>query len=476
MLFIQFAAALAMYIIAQQRVMHVDGVMYVAPPPPPRPFPAPSPASSPGSGLTPPPPPPPPPPSPIPAMPVSTARRLLQQSSQEQQQQQQQPELPPLSLLPPPPATPPPAPSPPANTTAAGSGRRWACLFEMNPSNTGVCGGITVLWWWSFAMVVPLCLGPIISTATSSSRESTGSYNMGCLVSGPVFIGMLSLIVVYGITGTELDRAAQMADAAGIPGAAARQQVLVCCFVGLLGGILDTGSSMWCTWTGLRSRRALAPLAGLLFPLWVLSWPLRRVWRSVREPVLRGVRECCVCCLAAASCLPESAVKRLAAAEQERRGREAELVVVEGRKVCFGEWDGYVRGTCAHEDDPHGAAGSGGGGGDGSGGGGVNGAAGSLVAVADEITGDAGAGHAGGAAAVQRRVVTTVAVVDTAQVKVEVSPGGGEASDGPAGLRPARGRLRGRMADIIAALGRGPLRRCDADTEGQVSRSRSQNW
>lgn len=177
-----------------------------------------------------------------------------------------------------------------------------------------------------------------------------------------------SLSVVYGITGEELDRTAALADAAGLPGATARRQVIVCAWLGLVGGLVDTFSSMWCTWTGLRTRRALNPLWALLVPVCVLAWPLRRLWRAVREPVCAVVGELCVCWLAAASCLPRRAVRRLAAAEQARRGHSAgeeEVVVVDGQKVYFGEWGGYVRGKLSGNggegcDGVHGGDGAGG--------------------------------------------------------------------------------------------------------------------
>ncbi|PNW85941.1 hypothetical protein CHLRE_03g199090v5 [Chlamydomonas reinhardtii] len=349
-----------MYLIAQKCLVDVDGVAYVAPPPPPGPSP-------PHLGAAPTP--------PLPPLPGTRAARLLLQ----QPSQHPPPSLPPPPFPPPhPPSSALPAPPTPSSHLTAGQ-QHWACLLETNPNNTGACGGIAVLWWWSFAMVVPLCLGPLITTittTTSSSSSSSGSQDasastssiMGCLVSGPVFIGMLSLTVVYGITGEELDRTAALADAAGLPGATARRQVIVCAWLGLVGGLVDTFSSMWCTWTGLRTRRALNPLWALLVPVCVLAWPLRRLWRAVREPVCAVVGELCVCWLAAASCLPRRAVRRLAAAEQARRGHSAgeeEVVVVDGQKVYFGEWGGYVRGKLSGNggegcDGVHGGDGAGG--------------------------------------------------------------------------------------------------------------------
>ncbi|KAG2436770.1 hypothetical protein HXX76_006294 [Chlamydomonas incerta] len=403
MLFMQFAAALAMYIIAQQRLVNVD-VVYIAPPPPPgrRPPRPPSAPPSPGPATS----------TPSPPLSGGAARHLLQQFGQ-----QPHPALPP-SLSPPPPA--------PAPNTNATAGEHWACLLETNPADTGACGGITVLWWWSFAMVVPLCLGPIITTVTSGSPDSAAS-TLGCLISGPVFISMLSLTVVYGITGQELDRTARAADAAGLPGGGARRQVVACAWVALAGGVVDAASSLWCTWTGLRTGKALAPLLGLLFPLYVLAWPLRVAWRRVREPVCREVRQCCVFCLAAASCLPLRDVERLAAAAQAgRSGGAAELVVVDGREVCFGEWDGYVRGRCPSSSSSYGGGGGGGGG------------------EPDGGRGAAGPPTAPAGVAVEGQVGLEMALGrgDAGVVKVEV----GEQEQAPA-RRPGRGRLRGRGDD-----------------------------
>lgn len=117
----QFAAAMAMYLIAQKCLVDVDGVAYVAPPPPPGPSP-------PHLGAAPTP--------PLPPLPGTRAARLLLQ----QPSQHPPPSLPPPPFPPPhPPSSALPAPPTPSSHLTAGQ-QHWACLLETNPNNTGACG------------------------------------------------------------------------------------------------------------------------------------------------------------------------------------------------------------------------------------------------------------------------------------------------------------------------------------------------